>query len=146
PSKNVQAVFQDSEGWMWFGTDKGVARFNGTDFKSSSAAGTPYDEVAGEDVRAIAEDGHGVVWVGTPRGIRRVTKAGADAGAALAGHEVRAINVDSHANVWIAAADGLFEYNGKDYRTITSAQGLPSSDVRAVAEDRVGRVWVATGG
>src|SRR5207248_1595712 len=59
PSKNVQAVLQDSEGWVWFGTDKGIARFNGTDFKSSSAAATPYDEVAGEDVRAIAEDAAG---------------------------------------------------------------------------------------
>ncbi|HEX8087773.1 MAG TPA: carboxypeptidase regulatory-like domain-containing protein, partial [Blastocatellia bacterium] len=36
PSKNVGSVFEDSQGWMWFGTDKGVARFNGADFKSST--------------------------------------------------------------------------------------------------------------
>src|SRR5215471_3106979 len=47
PSKNVQAVFQDSEGWMWFGTDKGLARFNGADFKSSSVVGSGLDQLAG---------------------------------------------------------------------------------------------------
>ena len=40
PSKNVRAVFQDSDGWMWFGTDKGIARFNGAEFKSSVGAGS----------------------------------------------------------------------------------------------------------
>ena len=146
PSKNVQAIFQDSEGWMWFGTDKGIARFNGTDFKSSSAAGTPYDEVAGEDVRAIAEDGHGIMWFGTPHGVRRVTRGGTDAGAALAGHDIRGVTIDSHGNVWIATGEGLFEYNGRDYSSFTTSQGLPSNDVRAVAEDRIGRMWIATAG
>jgi ligand-binding sensor domain-containing protein len=144
PSKNVQAVLQDSEGWVWFGTDKGIARFNGTDFKSSSAAATPYDEVAGEDVRAIAEDRRGLIWFGTPHGIRRVTKGGADDGAALAGRDVRYIFVDTRGLVWIAAADGLVKFDGKDYVTFTTSQGLPSNDVRQVAEDQNGRLWAAT--
>jgi ligand-binding sensor domain-containing protein/protocatechuate 3,4-dioxygenase beta subunit len=146
PSKNVQTVFQDSDGWMWFGTDKGIARFNGTDFKSSSAAATPYDEVAGEDVRAIAEDGSGVMWFGTPHGIRRVTKGGADNGAALDGRDVRYIFVDAHSNVWIATADGLFKFDGRDYVSFTTSQGLPSNDVRGVAEDKSGKIWIATSG
>jgi ligand-binding sensor domain-containing protein len=146
PSKNVQTVFQDSDGWMWFGTDKGIARFNGTDFKSSSAAATPYDEVAGEDVRAIAEDAGGVMWFGTPHGIRRVTKSGTDNGAALDGRDVRYIVVDAHSNVWIATADGLFKFDGRDYVSFTTSQGLPSNDVRGVAEDKNGRLWIATSG
>ncbi|MEN3334019.1 MAG: hypothetical protein V7641_3384 [Blastocatellia bacterium] len=146
PSKNVQTVFQDSDGWMWFGTDKGIARFNGTDFKSSSAAATPYDEVAGEDVRAIAEDAAGVMWFGTPHGIRRVTKSGADNGAALAGRDVRYIFVDAHSDVWIATADGLFKFDGRDYVAFTTSQGLPSNDVRGVAEDKSGKMWIATAG
>jgi ligand-binding sensor domain-containing protein len=146
PSKNVQAVFQDSDGWIWFGTDKGIARFNGTDFRSSSAAATPYDEVAGEDVRAIAEDARGVMWFGTPHGIRRVTKNGNDAGEALAGRDVRYIFADARGGVWVATADGLFKYDGKDYVAFTTSQGLPSNDVREVAEDKGGRLWVATAG
>src|SRR5207237_519836 len=144
PSKNVQAVFQDSDGWMWFGTDKGVARFNGTDFKSSSAPATPYDEVAGEDVRAIAEDATGVMWFGTPHGIRRVTKSGEDNGAMLAGRDVRSLFVDARGSVWAATAEGLFRFDGKDAVSLTTAQGLPSNDVRGVAADKSGKLWAAT--
>src|SRR4030095_14020926 len=38
-SKSVLSVFQDSDGWMWLGTDKGIARFNGAEFKSSAVEG-----------------------------------------------------------------------------------------------------------
>ena len=144
PSKNVQAVYQDSEGWMWFGTDKGVARFNGTDFKSSSVGGTPYESLDGEDVRSIAEDRNGVMWIATPRGLRRVSKAGDDLGAALAGRDARHLSVDSRGNIWIATAEGLFKFDGADFSSFASMQGLPSNEVRATAEDKNGRIWIAT--
>jgi ligand-binding sensor domain-containing protein len=144
PSKNVQAIYQDSEGWMWFGTDKGMARFNGTDFKSSSVAGTPYEALAGEDVRSIAEDRNGTIWIATSRGLRRVSKTGDDLGAALAGRDVRHISVDSRGNLWIATAEGLFKFDGADLNSPISTHGLPSIDVRATAEDKSGRIWIAT--
>jgi ligand-binding sensor domain-containing protein len=80
PSKNVQAVFQDSEGWMWFGTDKGIARFNGAEFKSSAVARSGFERLAGDDVRSIAEDKNGIIWIATARGVRRITKTGEKAG------------------------------------------------------------------
>ncbi|HST21224.1 MAG TPA: two-component regulator propeller domain-containing protein [Blastocatellia bacterium] len=144
PSKNVQAIYQDSEGWMWFGTDKGVTRFNGTDFKSSSVAGTPYESLAGEDVRSILEDRNGTIWIATPRGLRRISKAGDNLGAALAGHDARHLSIDSHGNIWIATADGLFKFDGTDFSSFASMQGLPSNDVRATAEDKNERIWIAT--
>lgn len=144
PSKNVQVIYQDSEGWMWFGTDKGVARFNGTDFKSSSVAGTTYESLAGEDVRSIVEDKNGTIWIATPRGLRRVSKAGDDLGAALASRDARHLSVDSRGNIWIATAEGVFKFDGTDFSSFTSAQGLPSNDVRATAEDKSGRIWMAT--
>gem|GEM_PF-960510 len=144
PSKNVQAIFQDTEGWMWFGTDKGVARFNGTDFRSSALAGTPYEQLAGEDVRAIAEDKNRTIWFATARGVRRLLLSGDDRGAALAGQDVRHLTVDSQGHVWIATAHGLFKFDGTNFISLTEANGLPSNDVRATAEDKSGRIWIAT--
>jgi ligand-binding sensor domain-containing protein/AAA+ ATPase superfamily predicted ATPase len=141
PSKNVQAVFQDSEGWMWFGTDKGVARFNGADFKSSSA---DYEQLAGEDVRSIAEDKSGVMWLATSLGVRRVTKDGAHLSADLGGHDARHVMVDSRGDVWISTSGGVFKYDGKDFSSFDQSNGLGSNDARAAAEDKSGRVWVAT--
>jgi ligand-binding sensor domain-containing protein len=144
PSKNVQAVFQDSAGWMWFGTDKGVARYNGSDFKSSITPGSAYEQLLGEDVRAIAEDQSGVIWMATPRGIRRITKDGTDAGIALSGRDARGVLADSRGQVWIATSTGVFKFDGRDFTLFDQARGLPSNDVRGLAEDRSGKIWVAT--
>src|SRR5262245_57584518 len=94
PSKYVQAVFQDTEGWMWFGTDKGIARFNGAEFKSSGIPRSAFEQLAGEDVRSIAEDGNGIIWIATARSIRRITKGGEQAGREFAHIEPRQIFVD----------------------------------------------------
>lgn len=144
PSKNVQAVFQDSAGWMWFGTDKGVARYNGSEFRSSAVAGSAYEQLAGEDVRSIAEDWTGVMWLATPRGIRRIAKDGTDAGLALSGRDARGVLTDSRGDVWVATSSGVFKFDGGDFVLFDQARGLASNDVRALAEDKGGKIWVAT--
>jgi ligand-binding sensor domain-containing protein len=144
PSKNVQSIFQDSKGWMWFGTDKGVARFNGTDFKSSTGTGTAYEQLAGEDVRSIAEAQSGAMWLATSRGVRRMLKSGADLEMMLDGRDARQVSVDSRGNIWAATANGAFKFDGRDFVSIDESRGLPSNDVRAIAEDNGGKVWVAT--
>ncbi|MEW6207390.1 MAG: two-component regulator propeller domain-containing protein [Acidobacteriota bacterium] len=142
PSKIVQAVFQDSDGWIWFGTDKGIARFNGSQFKSSAVSGSLYERLASENVRSIAEDRNGAIWLATPAGIRRIAKDGSEAGAMLNGIDTRRVRLDSQGNVWIAAASSLFKYDGKVVTSFGEAQGLPSGDVRDIAEGD-GKIWVA---
>ena len=144
PSKNVQAIFEDSAGWIWFGTDKGIARHNGSEFRSSAVAGSAYEQLAGEDVRSIAEDSTGAIWLATPRGIRRVAKDGTDAGPALSGRDARSVLADSRGDVWVATSSGLFKFDGKDFVLFDQSRGLPSNDVRALAEDKSGKIWLAT--
>ena len=144
PSKNVQCVFQDSEAWMWFGTDKGVSRFNGADFESSSVAGSPFEHLAGEDVRSMAQDQDGAIWLATARGARRISKSGTGLEPEFGGHDARHVLVDARGIVWIATADGLFSFGGNNSAAFIRIEGLPSDDVRVTAEDRNGRIWIAT--
>jgi ligand-binding sensor domain-containing protein len=144
PSKNVQAIFQDSEGRLWFGTDRGVARFDGKEFKSSSVSGSPYEGLSGEDVRSIAEDPNGVMWIATPTGVRRVGKDGEDQGRLLDGVEARHILVDSRDRIWVSTPSGLLLFDGKAFTSFEQSQGLPSTDVRATSEDKSGKIWIAT--
>lgn len=133
PSKNVQAVFQDSDAWIWLGTDKGVVRFNGSDFKSLSQAA-----LSGLDVRSICEDGAGRIWLATPRGVRLVSKGGSDAGELLPDCDVRQVMRDSRGQVWAAAAQGLFRFSGGQI------ERLLQDDIQAIAEDRSGKLWIVT--
>ncbi len=140
PSKNVHSILQTSDGWVWIGTDKGVARFNGSDFSPLAAAG----ELSADDARSMAEDRSGTVWIATPRGVRRVSRSGEDQGVALAAQDARRIFADSRGNVWVATAQGVFEFNGKEFVSFNQSNGLASNDARDVVEDRNGRVWIAT--
>jgi ligand-binding sensor domain-containing protein/AAA+ ATPase superfamily predicted ATPase len=144
PSKNVRAVFQDTDGWMWFGTDKGIARFNGAEFKSSAGAGSEFEQLAGEDIRSIAEDRNGTIWFATAQSVRRITKSGKEAGPVLNIDDPKQVFVDSAGNIWVAAPNGLFQFDGHTLVPFAHSQELPSNDVRALAQDKNGRLWIAT--
>ncbi len=144
PSRTIRTLFQDSDGWMWFGTDKGIARFNGVEFKSSAGADSLYAPFAGEDVRAIAEDRKGRIWIGTSHNVKRITKEGVSDGQEIEGVETRHLFVDSRGVVWIATAVGVFKFNGEQLESFDEARGLPSNDARTIAEDKTGKIWIAT--
>ncbi len=144
PSKNVRAVFQDDDGWMWFGTDKGIARFNGVDFKSSTGAGSAYANLAGDNIVSLGEDRSERLWMTTTNGVKRITKEGADEARWLEGVETRKLFVDSRGDVWVTAATGIFKFDGKGFEAFDEARGLPANEVNAIAEDKNGKLWVAT--
>lgn len=144
PSKGIHTIFQDSDGWMWFGTDRGIARFNGIDFKSSTGAGSAYGNLAGDNVFSIAEDTNAYIWIATTNGLKRMTMEGGNERRWLDGIETRKVFVDSHGTVWVTSAAGIFKFDGKDFEAIDEARGLPANDVKGIAEDKNGKLWIAT--
>ncbi|HXD92002.1 MAG TPA: histidine kinase [Bacteroidia bacterium] len=58
PSMEVYCVFQDSKGFIWFGTDGGVSRFDGYSFKNYTSG----DGLADNVVFEIKEDRHNRIW------------------------------------------------------------------------------------
>ena len=67
PNNAVYAIYQDSHGYMWFGTDQGVSRYDGQNYINLSVPQGMTDA----PVRALAEDQSGNLWVGTRGGISR---------------------------------------------------------------------------
>src|SRR5215216_5499002 len=63
PSDQVRAVAQDAEGQMWFGTDAGLARYDGRRVQSVTSEG-----LAGPRVRALDVGPDGALWVGADSG------------------------------------------------------------------------------
>ncbi len=64
-SNNVYCAFQDSQSYMWFGTDKGVCRFDGARFECF----TIQDGLTDLEVFQIHEDSQGRIWFLTYSGI-----------------------------------------------------------------------------
>ncbi len=57
PSNSVYDIFQDSKGFMWFATGKGLCKYDGTNFKTFTA-----DFQTSKSGSCIAEDSFGRIW------------------------------------------------------------------------------------
>ena len=64
---SVYCIYQDSKGYMWFGTGEGLSRFDGYRFTNY----TTRDGLEHNNVTDITEDPGGRLWVATPKGVAR---------------------------------------------------------------------------
>jgi ligand-binding sensor domain-containing protein/signal transduction histidine kinase len=147
PSNNTGPVLEDRRGVVWVGTlDAGLARFDGRRF---SALGTK-DGLASDTVRALGRDGDGSLWVGTSRGLNhlrngRVVRTYTTA-SGLPSNDIRSLFRSHNGELLVGTSSGLAVFRGDAF---TFPAWLPphwSSAVRALAEDRDGRLFIATGG
>ena len=66
PQSSVLAIEQDREGYLWLGTQEGVARFDGVELAGSTVEDTP--EIRHNFIKALHTDATGRVWLGTDGG------------------------------------------------------------------------------
>lgn len=66
PDDAVAAVTQTRDGYLWIGTARGLARFDGVRFRLFTSANTP--ALVSDNVRFLAEDSAGALWIGLSRG------------------------------------------------------------------------------
>ena len=114
---SVLKIFQDTKGFIWFGTRNGLNRYDGRDFVVYKH--DPKDSLSLSDnhIWALAEDNDRNLWVGTTRGLNRfdlktnrikpfVDERYGD----LAKSEVRCLTVDSRERLWIGTTKGMYLY------------------------------------
>jgi two-component sensor histidine kinase len=58
PSNQINCLYQDSTGFLWIGTNAGIAVFDGSDFRIINKN----DGLASNDIRAITQDAAGNFW------------------------------------------------------------------------------------
>jgi hypothetical protein len=112
-SQTVYAIHQDQKGIMWFGTEGGISRYDGRQFRSF----TKQNGLEDNWVWCILEDREGNMWFGTRVG--GVTRYDGEKFESftikngLASNEVTAMLQDRHGNLWFATnSDGVSRYNG----------------------------------
>ncbi|MDE7397785.1 MAG: response regulator [Muribaculum sp.] len=137
-SNNVKCIYQDSYGFMWFGTKNGLNRYDGKVIQSYEC----YDHVAGRgnnNIGAIFEDADRNIWVGTDRGVYiydpRTEKFSfidtpAQDGVTL-DYWVQEICRDKDGNIWVLIPNqGLFRFYGDNkvahYNVPIDGENMPA--------------------
>lgn len=119
PSSQVHAVAQTPDGYLWFATPAGLARFDGASARvSGKAAG-----LSTQGLRTVAVAPDGVLWVGHDVGVDRVLASGEirSAPGAFDGF-VESFAFGPNGDVWIASSSGLVRWSeGSGFRPVAEA-------------------------
>ncbi len=139
PSDEVRCVFQDDTGYLWFATDRGVARFDGTNFELSSMPGSDLAALDGKDIRSVAQF-EGAIWFGGTSGLWRYGNGKLTTVPDFKDRIVSGIALDQVGDAWVAASDGLYRVvDGKPSRVAVGA-------FSAVDDDAMdGSLWAVGG-
>lgn len=70
-NSNILCIFQDSRGFMWFGTTDGLSKYDGYKFTTYQHIANDNTSIINNQVYAIAEDGEGNLWIGTKNGLSK---------------------------------------------------------------------------
>ena len=161
PQATVMTTLQDSQGFVWLGTEDGLVRFDGRELYRYARSRTDSDSLPGNYVWQVVEDADTNLWIaldgaGVARWDRRTDRFtsyrhdASDAGS-LASDRVRTVLVDARGSVWIGTYDAGVDVldpssgNIEHLRHDPGDPGSLASDrVSALTLDRAGDVWIGT--
>lgn len=156
----ILCILQDRRGFMWFGTEDGLNRWDGHSFKIFRANPRDTASLVRSYVEALYEDKEGTLWVGTKGGLCRFNRASetfttyrADGKPQSLSHSYITSIVDDARGeyLWVGTYGGglcrMDKKTGqfKTYRKSVGKEGALHSDiVWRLAADKSGAIWVGT--
>ena len=153
---SVNTIFQDSEGFLWFGMEDGLNRYDGYTFKVYRPDVDNPDAISDRWVTALAEDDDGNLWVGTcqgelnrfdPRsGLFTVYQRDPVQKSSLTDDWIRCLLFDSRGILWVGTSRGLdrFDPETGTFIHLTTDNGLTSNRINVLYEDGQGKLWIGT--
>lgn len=154
PQNTVPFLLQSRNGFLWIGTEAGLARFDGYAFQTfdhATTRGFPNAEVRclletrsatplGDDTIA------GAIWIGTGDGLVRwlegrpsffSTREG------LPSNAIQGLVQTSDGTLWVNTEQGMAHWNGQKFQVAPTA-GSPAGLITSMAADGTGGLWVGT--
>lgn len=151
---SVWTVIQDSRGFMWFGTNDGLNRFDGVRFKVYRRTNGDSLSLGNNFIHCLLEIPSGEILVGTKEGLysyrpqtdkfRHISLDGSGYGNDR--NSVHCMMLDRNGNLWVGCyGHGIYQLdNNMKVRRHFDAKNLPSRFVTAMTSDLSGHLWVGT--
>jgi len=143
PQDTIRAIAQGKDGYLWLGTDEGLARFDGYDFTVFTKAN---GDLPTNSVQTLATASDGSLWIGTSAGLvhyqdHRFRTYGIKQG--LPDSNVSMVYVDHADTVWIVAGVSLCRLQNDKFQVYQPGPDLPVTFMRTIREDPRHNLWVA---
>ncbi|HCV44130.1 MAG TPA: hypothetical protein DGH68_11650, partial [Bacteroidetes bacterium] len=148
PQNSVQTIIQSHDGYIWFGTQEGLVRFDGVRFVVFDKRNTP--GLTSNFVISLCEAGDSSIWIGTDGGGvtrmrgREFTPFTVEDG--LPSNAVRSIVSDREGTLWFGTSDGIARMKNGKITPLNEDAGLTYSWINSLLVDRQGMLWVGTNG
>ncbi len=159
----VQCIIQDSKGFLWFGTEDGLNKYDGYNFTIYRHNEKDTNSISDNFIWTLFEDSDENLWIGTSSGglnkfdreknrfIR--FKHDPNEPGSISQNDIRTIFEDSKGNLWIGTNNaGLNKFNKSDQSfthyqySFTDENSISSNSIRAIREDAAGNLWIGTNG
>jgi ligand-binding sensor domain-containing protein/signal transduction histidine kinase len=159
PDGEITAIAQTPDGYLWVGTPRGLARFDGSRFRVYLPRNTP--ELKHPGIASLLTDHTGRLWIGTADGTMLRWSAGkfdsapgpAASGTAEAPEETAKdwrqngnwpLIEDGEKGIWwLQRARALVRFDEITSKVYTNLDGLSIGDIEKLGRDTEGHIWAA---
>lgn len=158
PAHLCSALAQDRDGFLWIGTQGGLVRYDGYQFRSFKSEPDDPKTLAGSYVRTLFPSSDGRLWVGTFSSGLSVYDPATETfaryqhdprnPASLSHDRIEAVAEDRSGRIWVGTYEGLdridpkglthFRHDPRDPRSVSDDR------IRALLVDRAGQLWVGS--
>jgi PAS domain S-box-containing protein len=148
PQNSIQAITQTRDGYLWFGTQEGLVRFDGVAFTVFDKRNTP--QIKQNHVHSLYEARDGSLWVGTTGGLIQLrngrftsftTKEG------LSNDYALSIREDRDGAIWAGTfGGGLNRWKEGKFTAYSVKDGLANDFVWSLDSSPDGSLWIGTSG
>lgn len=155
---SVLAIAQDSLGFMWFGTQYGLNRFDSKGFKVYQNNEQNKHSISSNYILCLLSDSRHTLWVGTSYGLNKYHPE-SDAfeqifmqsanNAILKNNTINCIYETKKGELWVGTDKGLRQLTDRNKNSfkplnLSEAPMLASNNIRTIFEDSKNNLWVGT--
>ena len=157
---SVNCILQDSKGFMWFGTQDGLNRYDGYSFTVYRNDLDDSSSISNNFIHCLFEDKQGAIWAGTELGISVFHPTSGTfthyynnpkVGPGLSSNSILSIIQDVKGTMWVGTTDGGLNHLILDNYILKTVEVFKkenspifSNGINCLLDNKDGTIWIGT--